>query len=581
MENATNNEILKVVTSLQERVAFLEHVVGSIAEQRGVSVPAAPAPQQQPAYSAPQQTVVTKPKTSTEIEVGQKWLSVVGIVLIFLAALFFVQFVFQYVGPAGKVLLSYAGAAILFGVSMFTQKKYPPFAGVVGAGAWGITYLVTYAMHFFPATRLITSTPLAMLLLVAVVGALIIVALYQKSKSLVSIGLVLGILTMVLSPLSLFSVVGTVLLLAVFAVIAVTMPWGDFILPATIGAYISYFCWFGNVLGRLPAQGGGLLEKQMIGLIALVTMWIIVAVTLLLRKDEDKAVGGQTDSLTLILASAGTALLGLFALKELVLVLTSARIARAIWLFLMAGLTGGWSVIAYEFRQKKDAITAGGIIAMILLMSSIAYFLPEQSSGTALAWAALGLIITVSGLFMKNVGLAAISSLPLIASAIRFIASDLQKNPTSLSTDFSFNILLGFVLAVVIIGSAALLRTLDLVTLKDKRAKRLPGVLLLAGLIVFFAMTAQEFSGAVPSVLWGVAGLATIVAGFFGQWKDARLVGLTALAVTVGRVFVHDLSGLEALPRVISFAILGGLLLLVGYGYNHNKEKLQKYLEEE
>lgn len=578
MEQGNENEIGKTVRSLEERVALLERVVGMRNAAAAPTVPVSHMPS--PVAASPSSTSA-KTKTSNEIEFGQKWVSVVGVVLIFLAALFFVQFVFQYMGPEGKVVVSYLVAATLFGISIATKKKYPPFSGVVAAGAWGVTYLVTYAMYFFPATRIITSTSLEMMLLVIVVGALILVALTQRSKTLVSMALVLGIFTMVLSPLSLFSIIGTVLLLAVFALIAVAMPWGDFILPAAIGAYISYFFWFSNVLGRLPAQGGGLLEKQMLGLIVLVMMWVIVAIALVLRRDEDKAMGGQADALTLILSSGATAVLGLFALKELVLVLESARIARAIWLLLLSVLLGGWSVIAYEFHKKKDMVAAGGIIAMVLLMSSIAYFLPVRSGGTALAWAAMGLIVVVIGLLTRNSGIASISTLPLVASAVRFIGSDMQKKVAVLTPDMSINIVLGLIVSGVIIVSAALMRTLDFTSLEDKRAKKLPGVLLVVGLLVLFAVTAQELSGALPSVIWSFVALATVAAGFLGHWKDARIVGLIGLAITVLRVFIYDLSTLDALPRVISFAILGGLLLLVGYGYNHNKEKLQKYLIEE
>lgn len=581
MENEEATEFTKTIQSLLERVALLELVVGKIAQRNNVSVPS-----QLPAQNVATKQVIAstpvKPKTSTEIEVGQKWLSIVGIVLVFLAALFFVQFVFQFVGPVGKVLLSYLGAGVLFGFAAFTKKKYPQFSGVIGAGAWGITYLVTYALYFFPATRIVTSTPIELLLLTIVVMTLIGLALFQKSRTFVAVGLVLGFLTMILSPLSLFSIIGTVLLLGILVVIAVVLPWGDLILPATIGSYTSYLFWFSNVLGRLPAQGGGLLEKEMIGLIALVVIWIFVAVGLLLRRDKEKAMGSQADALSLILATVGTTGLGLLALHDLTLILTTPRLARAIWLLLLTGLTVGWSFIAHEYRNKQSAITAGSFISILLLIGSIAYFLPNQSSVTSLAWAGLGLATVTLSVFMKTSRLSAVGALPLIASALRFVTLDMQKNAAPLGTShFTINLLLGIVIALVVTGSAAMIKATYFTTPNHNRSKRLPGLLLVTGLIVFYTMTAQEFSGAVPSVLWGLAGLATIVAGFLAHWKNARVIGLIALAVIVARVFIYDLGDLEPLPRVISFSILGGLLLLIGYGYNQNKEKLQKYLLEE
>lgn len=572
MTDVTNSELLRSLKLLEERVARLE---------RGASFnpPSSPAPA--PASAPVRPTTPGKAHTSTELKIGQKWLSVVGIVLIFLAALFFVQFVFRFVGPAGKVGLSYVGAATLFGIAVFTRKKYQPFSAAVSAGAWGITFLVTYAMHFFPATRIIASTPLAMLLLMVVVGALFAVAFYQRSKILVALALLLGFLTVILSPISLFSIVGAILVLVVVAAIAVAMPWGDLIFLGSIGAYVSYFFWFSNLLGRLPAQGGGIIEKQFLALIALAIIWLITAITISLRRDEEASMDGHVDALTILGATVASAILGTVVINDLVLTLVAPRLARAIWLLLVAGLSGGWALIVYGYRPKKDAATASGIVAVVLVMTSVAYFLPERSSGTALAWAALGLIIAVTGIILRQTNLAVVSTVPLIASAVRFLASDLQKKAVPLTDDLSLNVVLGLLLTLVIAGAAGLLRTLDLNFLGDKRARRLPGLLLAAGLTVFYGMTAQELEGALPSVLWGLAGLATVSSGFFLRWKDARLLGLLALAATVARVLIRDLSDLEALPRVISFAILGGLLLLVGYGYNRNKEKLQKYLDEE
>jgi len=414
------------------------------------------------------------------------------------------------------------------------------------------------------------------------VAGLLALALYQKSRVLVSIGLLLGFLTMILSPLSLFSIVGTVLLLGAFVAVAVVMPWGELIFPAAIGGYVTYLFWYSNVLGRLPTQGGGQLEKEMLGLIALIVMWVFVAVGLVLRREEESDANPHADSMSLILATAGTSLLGFFALKDLTLVFTTPRLANAIWLLLLTGLTGGWSFIAQEYREKKDVVIAGAMMSIILLMSSIAYFLPEHSGGTAMAWAALGLLVVTLGISIKNSWLAAISSLPLIASVVRFIASDMQKPDVALGmTDFTLNLVIGFVVAVVVAGSAAFLRALDFSAIEDKRAMKLPSALLVAALMAFCAMVADEFSEAVPSVLWGLAGLATIAAGFTGRWKDARVIGLVVLAITVVRVFLHDLGDLDPLPRVISFGILGALFLLIGYGYNQNREKLQKYLEED
>ncbi len=57
-----------------------------------------------------------------------------------------------------------------------------------------------------------------------------------------------------------------------------------------------------------------------------------------------------------------------------------------------------------------------------------------------------------------------------------------------------------------------------------------------------------------------------------------RLYGLGLLAVCIGKVFAYDLRELESLPRILSFVVLGALLLVVSFAYTRFREKLHRYL---
>jgi uncharacterized membrane protein len=68
---------------------------------------------------------------------------------------------------------------------------------------------------------------------------------------------------------------------------------------------------------------------------------------------------------------------------------------------------------------------------------------------------------------------------------------------------------------------------------------------------------------AIMSAFWGLAGLTTLLAGLVRTSRALRLAGFTLLALALGKVFMYDLSTLEAIWRVLSFVALG-LLLLAG-----------------
>lgn len=71
------------------------------------------------------------------------------------------------------------------------------------------------------------------------------------------------------------------------------------------------------------------------------------------------------------------------------------------------------------------------------------------------------------------------------------------------------------------------------------------------------------------SILWAVLGGVALVVGLWRQITLARGAGLALLAIVTAKVFVYDLSSLDAAYRVLSFIGLGVLLLVVAYFYQH------------
>ncbi len=74
-------------------------------------------------------------------------------------------------------------------------------------------------------------------------------------------------------------------------------------------------------------------------------------------------------------------------------------------------------------------------------------------------------------------------------------------------------------------------------------------------------------SQVVLSVVWAVLGGVIVVAGLVRPSPPLRWFGLGLLALTTGKVFLYDLASLDAVYRVLSFIVLGVLLLLSAYAY--------------
>ncbi|MDO8512464.1 MAG: DUF2339 domain-containing protein [bacterium] len=513
---------------------------------------------------------------SAEFEIGQKWFSVVGVVLLFLGILFLVTYMFKFFGPGGKVVLSYAVGGVLFGVAILTWKKYQQFAQIVAAGAWGVVYLATYAMYFFSATKIITSPALELFLLAFVVVSLLVFALFEKSRLFVALALILATLTTILSPLSLFSIIGSVIIVAGVVIIARFMPWEALLLPGTLGAYLSYIFWSIKVGGLLPGQGGGLFEKNFLGLICLIIIWALIVAGIIFSRGNEKSEIPNFNVITLLISSFATVFFGLAALNPLIA--SFERLGTGYYLFVICGLHAGLFLLFWGEQKARSLMVAVALFALVTGLFGLPFLFVENSSVVSFVWALIAWIIIWGAILVKRPRLVVYALLPVVFAVVRYVINDIGSN--GMLDVIPTDVITGIIIAFLFVIGAILARGTRTAFVKTSNMLRVPAIILGAGLLVLFIMTQKEFSAAIPSILWGLIGLVVVLGGFMGKWGDARVLGLAALVITVVRVFVNDLANLDIVARIFSFMILGAILLGIGFAYNLNKDKLQHLLEE-
>jgi uncharacterized membrane protein len=76
------------------------------------------------------------------------------------------------------------------------------------------------------------------------------------------------------------------------------------------------------------------------------------------------------------------------------------------------------------------------------------------------------------------------------------------------------------------------------------------------------------------SALWMAYGAFLMIIGFFRRSSFVRWQALILIAVTIGKVFVYDVSQLDRGYRIISFIVLGILLLAISFVYQRDWLKL-------
>lgn len=78
------------------------------------------------------------------------------------------------------------------------------------------------------------------------------------------------------------------------------------------------------------------------------------------------------------------------------------------------------------------------------------------------------------------------------------------------------------------------------------------------------------------SVVWGLYASGLLIAGRLRRLLLLRVMGLALLSLTILKVFIWDVSSLERIYRIISFIMLGAILLVVSYFYQLSQQRAEE-----
>jgi uncharacterized membrane protein len=80
------------------------------------------------------------------------------------------------------------------------------------------------------------------------------------------------------------------------------------------------------------------------------------------------------------------------------------------------------------------------------------------------------------------------------------------------------------------------------------------------------------------SLVWAIYGGAILCVGIARRSKLLRVMSLLLLGLTIFKVFLFDLSSLDKLYRIISFIVLGAILLVVSFLYQRYRQRMAEFI---
>jgi uncharacterized membrane protein len=560
--------------SLESRLGAMEQRLAALEAKAGIS-PQLAAP---PVLSTPRAPVVLLPEASSpapapaargsELErvVAERWLNYLGIIAMLFATAFFIKYAFdsRWVGPRGRVAVGLlCGSLIVLWSDRLRRRGYGYFSeGIAGLGASVLYLSVWGGWHYYR----MFPTGVALAGMIAVTAAMAAITIGRDSQRLAFLTLAGGFVTPLLldtghnHELVLFSYTGV--LAAGMLGLERLRQW-RWLPPLTfLATQIYFWAWYSASY-----------QPEKLGLTLFFSTGFFLLFALLPHVESRRK--GRLAGMEILVAVANL-FCYLAALRELLW--PDHR-----WLLTGAFLLLGAAHLAVEksLRQPLPGETRTLrrlLVALSLICVSLAIPARLDHAWLTMAWAIEGAAIVWLGARIASWRLRAPGLLLLGVAAIRLLFLEIPAPHFLLNLRFfTFAVAVAcFALSAAVVARAPgetppHERNLAALLLVAVNGYSLLAISLeiwdLFGRIQVPGMEHWPAQQMALSVLWTVFAAALVLAGMARKSALLRWQALALFALVVGKVFLYDLSSLQRFYRILSFLVLGVLLLGVSFLY--------------
>lgn len=229
-----------------------------------------------------------------------------GVAVVVLGVVLFLGYVFAKMGPVGKVSMGVGAGLAMLGGGLYAEGKEPwrTFGRVIIAGGWGVLYFVAYAMRFLPASQVIQSTTIAVVLLMAIASAAVAFSLRYRHEWTTAFAFALIYLSLGLAALELrppFNLTADLVASAALAALAWRLGWPRLL---ALGSLASWGCLAAWVLPHPELHRGTNLALKEAGMLA---TWLVFTLPALRWPDgkAERWLGGAFLASTLAAVGLG------------------------------------------------------------------------------------------------------------------------------------------------------------------------------------------------------------------------------------------------------------------------------------
>jgi uncharacterized membrane protein len=498
--------------------------------------------------------------------IAGKWFNRIGIVALLIAVSYFLKFAFDnnWIGPSGRIAIGVVlGALMLPWSHWLLGKGYTYFSEGITALGEATLFLSVWAGCQYYA---LYSRDVGFAAMIAITAVMAAVAIGRDSQRIASLSLLGGLLTPILASSGKNQQVVLFTYLIVLGlgtlVIAAKKDWKSLVPIAFIGTQIYFWGWYSDFY-----HSGSPLERTVIFATLFYLLYSVLPVSKAMRGQRI----GELD--------VSIILLNEFAYSGALFVLMWPDDKWPLTLLFLALAAGHVAVARLLPEADRDKSAMARLLFAGLALTFLTLAVPIRLEGKwiTLSFSVEGAILVWTGFQTVNNYLRQAGYLLLAISGFRLLIEPPEGGAFLFNPRFAAYVVLIACFAVALWAA----RTHQTEVAGQERTE--VGIFAVAinvyALIALsaefwdhFGKTNTGLDAALAqhlslSILWTAYASGLL---FLGVQKKAALLrwqSLVLFGLVVGKVFLYDLSFLERAYRILSFFVLGAVLLAVSFIY--------------
>lgn len=490
---------------------------------------------------------VEKEEEQLENRIGQFWFAKTGIIVLAIGIGFLLTFPYENLPSFLPSLFGYFLAFAIGAFSIYLRKNYEFIAGYFLGGGLVLLYFTTLRLYFFSQQQTVSNTELEVGLLSFVVLLCFFISLKHKSVYLTAISFAFGFSTALISDSTVVILLYESVLAVVAIIISLKTKWFNLVLYTTFLTYLTHLLWFLNnpFLGK-PLAFSSLPE---INLLFLLLYVVVFSLGVFLKETE------PSESIEEIISSIGNSSIG----YGLFLLITLTQVSPFNPLFHFLAFIVFIILSTFFWTKKRSKYSTFFYVMTAYLALSVAIIL-QFNIPDYFIWLCWQSIVVVSTAVWFRSKFIIVANFGIyLAIFFAFLAFGGKVDFVSISFGL-----------VALISARILNWKKERLELKTEQMRN--AYLLTALFVIPYALYNTVPSGFV-SLSWIAVSILYYVFSLLLKIEKYRWMSLATLLLTVVYVFIIGITSSDWLYKIVSFIVLGIVLLSLSIIYSKKKSK--------